>query len=318
MRTTHRVAAGALALCPLLAPPAAADHRPSVVTVQVSPVAIPPGGQLTLRVHLGPVAGGTVVVQERYETRRWRDVATRAVPADGSLRIRLGSRSRVGSYGFRVTGQTQRGLAVSSAKAVTRVTVTGAGRPTAWQPLRGTRRAPHRWTSCVLHYEVNPQGMPRRGMADLREALRRVGQVSAVRFEYAGTTSVVPGPGYLGPGPDRFVVAWADPATTGLLDSATAGRTGTFGDDTGRLQTGFLLFNTAWSARSPSGFGAGQPQGAVMMHEAGHLLGLGHAGDPDQIMMPSVPHEAAVWGAGDLRGLRRLGSLMGCLPAQPR
>jgi hypothetical protein len=318
MRTMHRVAL-ALAVCPLLAPPAVADPRPARLTVQVSPVAIPPGGRLFLHVALSPPGAGTVVVQQRFGTGRWREVATRAVSGgDGSFRVRLGRRTRVGRYAFRVAGPVGSGLTATSGEAVSRVTVTGAGRPTSWRPLHGTRRAPHHWTSCSLRYLVNPAGMPRRGMADLREALRRVALVSGTRFEYAGTTTVVPVPGYAGPGPDQFVVAWAGSAPGGLLDSATAGRAGTFADDTGRLRTGFLLFNTDWVARSPSGFGAGQPHGVVMMHEAGHLLGLGHASDPQQVMTPSVPHPAAVWGAGDLRGLRRLGRVMGCLPAQPR
>jgi hypothetical protein len=182
-----------------------------------------------------------------------------------------------------------------------------------WRPLLGTRADPHHWSACTLTYQVNPAGMPRRGLADVREALRRVSAVTRVVFTYAGETQVVPDLGYDGPAPGRFVVAWSHPLVSGLLEPATAGRAATLSDDQGRIVTGYVVINADWAARAPAGFGAGQPHGAVLMHELGHLLGLGHVADPGQLMKPSATHPAAVWGAGDRRGLRRLATVMGCL-----
>lgn len=41
---------------------------------------------------------------------------------------------------------------------------------------------------------------------------------------------------------------------------------------------------------------------AVVMHELGHVLGLGHIQDPSQIMYPAY-HGQATYGPGDLAGL---------------
>jgi hypothetical protein len=317
MRTLWARPAVAATACSLLLlpPPARAEPTPSSITAEVSPILIPPGGALTLTVEVSPaVAGAGLTVRERLGSGEWHVVARPAVGRDGRVTLPLGRRRAVGTYEFLVTGASGSGLVAGSSRATTRVTVDGEGSPSAWRPLHGTRAAPAHWAACTLGYLVNRRRMPSTGMADLREALRRVGQVTGARFRYDGSTSVVPDIGYRGPGRNRFVVAWAGPRHSGLLDPATAGRAGAFGDDSGLLRTGFLVFNTRWTRRSPAGFGAGLPQGAVMMHEAGHLVGLGHTADRQQIMRPATPHPAAVWGAGDRTGLLRLGRAMGCRP----
>ena len=54
---------------------------------------------------------------------------------------------------------------------------------------------------------------------------------------------------------------------------------------------------------------------SVLLHELGHIMGLDHVHDPDQLMYsgrhPNVfLHD---YGTGDLEGLRRLGMDAGCL-----
>lgn len=56
---------------------------------------------------------------------------------------------------------------------------------------------------------------------------------------------------------------------------------------------------------------------STVMHELGHILGLAHVEDAQQLMHPSVSlgGAAARLGAGDLNGLRAVGRDAGCLPS---
>jgi hypothetical protein len=57
----------------------------------------------------------------------------------------------------------------------------------------------------------------------------------------------------------------------------------------------------------------------VVQHELGHLVGLAHVRDPDQLMFSfevahsGIPNPIEGWGEGDLQGLERLGTDQGCL-----
>jgi len=57
----------------------------------------------------------------------------------------------------------------------------------------------------------------------------------------------------------------------------------------------------------------------VIQHELGHLVGLGHVRDPQELMFSfevarsTIPDPIDGWGEGDLRGLEGLGADQGCL-----
>jgi hypothetical protein len=289
----------------------------SPVTVQVSfavrtvvsPVKIPPGGQLTVTTTVRPASPGAVVTfEERFGAGDWRVVGTGVQSSTGTVRLTLGRRSKVGTYALRVTRAGAGVLVAGVGEGRTVVTVTGEGRASAWRPIAGTKASPHRWGTCRIGYRVNPRRLPPTGMADLREALRRVTPVRRIRFRYDGRTSAVPRAGYSGPGLNKIIVAFVPPAKSGgLLFGPIAGRGGSSHVGT-RIRSGYVIINTTYSNTADPGFGAGGPLGLVLMHELGHVLGLDHALDRKQVMEASAALPAAVWGAADLRGLRKVGA----------
>lgn len=52
----------------------------------------------------------------------------------------------------------------------------------------------------------------------------------------------------------------------------------------------------------------------LVMHQLGHVLGLAHTTQPDEVMNPSGATSRTVWGSGDLAGLAKVGRAAGCLP----
>ena len=51
----------------------------------------------------------------------------------------------------------------------------------------------------------------------------------------------------------------------------------------------------------------------VWLHEIGHLIGLGHVDDPDQVMKQWGEIPLQEYGPGDLEGLWHLGAEQGCI-----
>ena len=275
----------------------------------LSPVAVPPGGRITLQGRIAPVGStAPLAVEQRLGSGAWQPLGTVPVAADGTFSLALGPRSRLGTWTVRATHPAEGAFVAGAGEATAKVTVTGVGKRTAWHPIAGTKKAPARWGTCRIRYEVNQRRMPANGLADLREAMRRVTLATGITFRYRGRTAVVPQGSYGGPGLNKIVVAWAPPARSGGLLVDGVGGVGGTSRTSSRLLSGYVLMNSDYASKAEPGFGAGQPHGLVLMHELGHVVGLDHATDQKQIMAAGSPLPAAVWGAADLNGLRHVGA----------
>ena len=195
-----------------------------------------------------------------------------------------------------------------AAKLSAVVTVTGVGKAAAWRPIGGSRANPARWGTCRISYRVNERRMPATGLADLREAMRRVTQVSGIRFRYRGKSSAVPHRGYGGPGLNQIVVAWVyRRSRSGSACSTPASAAGGTSQSGNRLLTGYVIMNTQYTATADAGFGDGSPLGLVLMHELGHVVGLDHSPDRRQIMYGSSYLPASVGAPPTCAGCTRSG-----------
>lgn len=176
---------------------------------------------------------------------------------------------------------------------------------------------PVRWDPCQpVHYVVRLTGEIAGGSIALQRAIDEVSADTGLLFVDDGTTTEAPSPSRAAYQPDRYgkvwapvLISWATPAEYPELAGNVVGLAGpvaTSGKNA-RLVSGEVVFDAADLARI-----AGLPGGAtvvhdVMLHELGHLVGLGHVDDPTQIMNPTAARLLNGYADGDRRGLAVLG-----------
>ena len=185
----------------------------------------------------------------------------------------------------------------------------------------GTR--PVRWDACEITYRLFVSEAPDGYAADVEEAFRRLESATGFHFVAAGVTGEEPGPAILrvyrsarSEGADIDVL-WQDHG--GFEDSMEAldvkGNAIAWATPFPRNAGFFTSYGGAIvvldaDAAGPRGFDGPWFHGVVLMHELGHAMGLGHVGDPHQIMYSGRHPDLRVddWGSGDLEGLRLVGA----------
>jgi hypothetical protein len=170
-------------------------------------------------------------------------------------------------------------------------------------------------------------------MNDVMEAIQRLSDASGLQFVLDGQTDRTPTEQRQG----RFhelttfafrpiLISWlpanefelyADPREVIGVGLAVPGS----GEEYWVYKSGLVVINA--DAGILPGFVSGYSLGPVLMHELGHVVGLGHVGDVGEVMWsPDVPGSnpfqvsgVTDWGDGDLEGLQRLGRPAGCIAA---
>jgi hypothetical protein len=189
--------------------------------------------------------------------------------------------------------------------------------------------APVRWNPCdPVTYAVNAAGATSPVRHDLKEALRRVTRATGIEFRSVGTTSETFIHAYQRMRYEgvvrkaELILIWVDhDGYTKILrllrdprPSIAFAKTmaGLFANQD-QYFGGIIVMDA--DATATPGFGYRYAHGSVLLHELGHIMGLDHVRDPDQLMY-SGRHpnfSVSVFGAGDLEGLRQLGEDAGCL-----
>ncbi|HEY0950237.1 matrixin family metalloprotease [Nocardioides sp.] len=193
-------------------------------------------------------------------------------------------------------------------------TITDTGGATyAFAMLQPDGRAPVTWDGCrEIHYVVNPDGAPAGHPAIVAAAAADLERASGLRLRYDGTThdrTFEDRAGPFGSGAP-VLVAWATPEEVPELAGDVAG---VGGAEARALTPGRLTYVTGMVALDRDAFAAmaRRPGGtalqrAVVEHELGHVLGLGHVDDPAQLMYAETTGQRRL-APGDRAGLAVLG-----------
>ena len=189
----------------------------------------------------------------------------------------------------------------------------------AYQFARGPDAGPVGFDPCrTIHYVMRRTGMPPGGQLIVTEAMRRLSRATGLVFAYDGETDEAPHaerpatnkPLY----GDRWapvLIAWSDPAETPDLDGDVAGLGGGVSVSAGGSPDVYVSGSLTLDALQLGGMLklAAGPElvRAVVLHELGHVVGLGHIDDPSQLMSPDLTQAVTDYADGDLTGLAILG-----------
>jgi hypothetical protein len=176
-----------------------------------------------------------------------------------------------------------------------------------------------------VHYVVRPDGAPAGGDEAITAAIARVSEVTGLQFVDDGATDEPTTLDRKIWQPDRYgdrwapvLIAWESDAQNPALAGEIVGEGGStavsLGDGPQVLVSGTVSLD---AGQFPSIFGRRNGTAiarAIILHELGHLVGLGHVDDDRQLMYPETRADVLDFAAGDLTGLSAVGSGQ-CVPA---
>jgi hypothetical protein len=198
-------------------------------------------------------------------------------------------------------------LAVTSSSYAFKDHQQGSSDPITYDPCR------------PIHYVVNPERELPGAVPEVTAAIAAVSAATGLKFIYDGSTTETYSPQRTVYQPTRYGKRWApllvdftDPGPgTAFTDDAVGvgGSTAAAAPADYHLTyvTGAIDIDTVEAARDLSDSSRVQLR-AVLEHELGHVVGLGHVNDVTQLMNPSAGHGVNTYSAGDLTGLANLGT----------
>lgn len=265
------------------------DAGPQIHRPLGAPVPLPRGQRRTRRERRerGPVLPGLLVVavilagvfalDPSESGRRLRELA--------GFDQRLGERVAADSEGPYAFAATQ----------------PGSDEPVSWNPCRPIR------------YVVNPDGAPDDWEPLVGESVADIAAATGFRFEDTGTSEerdFDDRTGGLGR-PQPVLIGWADDQEVPRLAGDVAGLGGsTYIERSGHRTyiTGSIALDTDLFDELEDERHGEALMRAIVTHELGHVVGLDHVDDPDELMFKDNIGQTEL-GPGDREGLALLGSV---------
>jgi hypothetical protein len=195
--------------------------------------------------------------------------------------------------------------------------------------MRDPQGAPIRWNPCEpIHYVINLDNAPPSAAADVKSAVERIEAASGLTFALDGPTDEVPSLERGSYQPERYGERWA-PVLIGWVrdeDNEVRLELPELGlgvpipvravDGTYSYVSGVLAINADFE--TPPGFASTTDHGSLVLHELGHLVGMGHVSAYEEVMYPTADEKSPTdWGPGDRLGLALLGRANGCVETPP-
>ncbi len=189
------------------------------------------------------------------------------------------------------------------------------------------KQSPVAYDPCrPIHYVTNRRTMPLHGDEMVTDAIAAISAASGLVFINDGPTDEEPSKERASFQRSRYgdrwapvLIAWSDPSRSPDLNKRVIGLGGSAyldTHDTSPFDPRTKVYITGTLALDGPAFASLQPKGdvkaddigrVIVLHELGHLVGLGHVEDPTQVMYPSSSYEVTSLAPGDLNGLAKLG-----------
>jgi len=169
-----------------------------------------------------------------------------------------------------------------------------------------------------VHYVLRSEGAPDGGDEIVHAAFARLGEVTGLQFVPDGASDEPLARGRPVYQPERYGDRWApvlvgwqteeeNPALAGDVVGEAASVPVSLGGGPRIYVTGTVSLDAPELSRLLDDPDDVPVVRGIVLHELGHLVGLGHVDDDTQLMYPEAQREVTDYADGDLTGLARLG-----------